>query len=63
MQTPDIANILLTAYPAMAPEVAQRAEGIVQTYHGLERELVILADEITTRTAQMGRRSKFAQFC
>ena len=31
--------------------MAQRAEGIVQTYHGLERELAILADEITTRTA------------
>ena len=46
-----IANILLTTYPAIAPEVAQRAEGIVQVYLGLERELVILADEITTRTA------------
>lgn len=51
MPTRGIAHILLTAYPAMAPEVAQRAEGIVQVYHGLERELVILADEITTRTA------------
>ena len=51
MPTLGIANILLTTYPAMAPEVAQRAEGIVQTYHGLERELAILADEITTRTA------------
>ena len=51
MPTRGIAHILLTAYPAMVPEVAQRAEGIVQVYHGLERELVILADEITTRTA------------
>ena len=51
MQTPGIVDVLLSAYPAMPPEVAQRAEGIVQAYHGLERELTILADEITTRTA------------
>ena len=31
--------------------VAQRAEGIVLTFHGLERELSLLTDEITARTA------------
>ena len=51
METPGIADILLNAYPAMTREVAQRAEGIVHAYHGLERELIILADEITMRTA------------
>ena len=51
METPGIAEILLTAYPAMTRDVAQRAQGMVHAYHGLERELVILADEITARTA------------
>ena len=51
METPGIADILLNAYPAMMRDVAQRAEGIVHAYHGLERELIILADEITMRTA------------
>lgn len=51
MPTPGIVDVLLRAYPAMSPEVAQRADGIVYAYHGLECELTSLADEITSRTA------------
>ena len=51
MERIGIVDLILTAYPSMTPWVAQRVEGLVFAYQGLERELLILADEITLRTA------------
>lgn len=51
MKNPGVADLILDAYLAMPVVVAQRAEGIVLTFHGLERELSLLTDEITARTA------------
>ena len=51
METIGIIDLILDAYPSVTRAVAQRTEGILFAYQGLEPELMTLADEITTRTA------------